>query len=187
MQKWGNTYLDVLSGLIGSVSPAPTATKTNIPLPSPTLTLVPPTPTNTSIPATVTSQNTATPQPVSERTYDDKNSAFVFSSGWQTVNTSNAYNGSYRETTQNGASVTFPFMGQSFSILYKGGVTFSKFDVYVDGTLIATLDQKLSAAAYQKRWDYPGQLTAGSHTLNLVFKVTRSTIYRGSLDAVIVR
>jgi len=187
MQKWGNSSLNTLSELIGSVSPAATAAPTNTALPSPMPTLMPPTLTSTVLPATPTLQSTATSQPLSERTYDDKNSAFVYSSGWQTISTSNAYGGSYRETTQNGASVTFPFTGQSFSIIYKGGVTFSKFDVYVDGSLVATLDQKLSAAVYQKRWDYPGQLASGSHTLKLVFKVTSSTVYRGSLDAVIVR
>ncbi|HLO17537.1 MAG TPA: hypothetical protein VK206_22080, partial [Anaerolineales bacterium] len=109
------------------------------------------------------------------------------SSGWQSVSTTNAYGGSYKETTQNGTTVTFPFTGQSFSLIYKGGVTFSKFDVYMDGALVGTLDQKLSTTTYQKRWDYPAQLTYGSHTLKLVFKVTSSTIYRGSLDAVIVR
>ena len=177
MQKWGNTLLSVLSGLIGSVAPVPTSTPT----------LIPPTPTNTLIPATPTLISTATPLPLPAQTYDDKNSAFAYSSGWSTITTSNAYNGSYRETTQNGTSVTFPFTGQSFSIIYKGGVTFSKFDVFVDGVLVGTLDQKLSATTYQKRWDYPATLAFGSHTLKLVFKVTSSTIYRGSLDAVIVR
>ena len=53
--------------------------------------------------------------------------------------------------------------------------------------LVGTLDQKLGAATYQVRWDFPGQLAAGNHTLKLVFKVTSATINRGSLDAVIVR
>ena len=83
--------------------------------------------------------------------------------------------------------MSFPFTGQSFSLIYKGGITFSKFDVYVDETLVGTLDQKMGAATYQVRWDFPGQLPSGNHTLKLVFKVTSSTINRGSLDAVIVR
>ena len=155
----------------------PTATPTRTTVPSPTPTLI--VPTATRVPSTATS--------VSSKTYDSKLSAFVYSSGWQTVSASNAYGGSYRETTQNGATVTFPFTGQSFSILYKGGVSFSKFDIYLDGKLVATLDEKLSTATYQKRWDYPGQLVSGNHTLKMVFKVTSSTVYRGSLDAVIVR
>jgi hypothetical protein len=141
----------------------------------PTPTLVVPTAPNTPVPAT------------SAKTIDDKNSAFVYSAGWQTIATTKAYGGSYQETIQNGATITFPFTGQSFSLVYKGGLTFSKFDVYVDGALVGTLDQKLGTATYQVRWDYPGQFALGNHTLKLVFKVTSSTVNRGSLDAVIVR
>jgi hypothetical protein len=189
LQKWGSTYVNVLASLIGgsAQSTSPTATPTRISLPSPTPTLV--IPTNTpSLPAP-TLAATIVPTSVSgmAKTYDDKNSALVYSSGWQTVATTKASNGSYRETTQNGATVTFPFSGQSFSLIYKGGVTFSKFDLYVDNVLVGTLDQKMAAATYQARWDYPGQFALGNHTLKLVFKVTSSTINRGSLDAVIVR
>lgn len=179
MQKWGSIYLNVLSSLIGVSAPPPAPTATKVTLP--TATMVVPTVANTSIPATPTAA------PVSTKTIDDKNAAFVYSSGWETVSTTKAYGGSYRETTQDGATITFPFMGQSFSLIYKGGITFSKFDIYVDGALVGTLDQKLGAATYQVRWDYPGQLALGDHTLKLVFKVTSATINRGSLDAVIVR
>ena len=103
------------------------------------------------------------------------------------MSTSKAYKGSYRETTQNDATATLAFTGQSFSIIYKGGVTFSKLEVYVDGVLVGTLNEKLATTTYQSRWDYPGQLAYGNHTLNLVFKVTSATVNRGSLDAVIVR
>lgn len=174
MQKWGSTYLNVLSSLIGASTPPPSPTATNVT--PPTATLAAP----TTVPSTPVPSSPAT-------TIDDKNSALVFSSGWQNVSTSKAYGGSYRETTQNGATVTIPFSGQSFSLIYKGGITFSKFDVYVDGALVGTLDQKLAAATYQVRWDYPGQLALGSHTLKLVFKVTSATVNRGSLDAVIIR
>jgi hypothetical protein len=185
MQKWGNTYLNILASLIGSAPsvPVPTATATKVTLPSPTPTLIVPTVVNTPtpVPATPTvSTGTA-------KTFDDKNAAFVYSAGWTSISTSKAYGGSYRETTQNGATVTFPFTGQSFSVIYKGGITYSKLDVYVDGTLVSTISQKLGAATYQQRWDYPGQLPLAKHTLKLVFKVTSSTINRGSLDAVIVR
>lgn len=175
MQKWGSSSLNVLASLIGSApAPAPTATKVTLPSFTPTLV-------NTPIAATPTSV------PTSAKTIDDKDGAFVYSSGWQIASTIKAYNGSYRETTQNGATVTFPFTGQSFSLIYKGGITFSKFDIYVDEALVGTLDQKLGAATYQVRWDYPGQLALGNHTLKLTFKVSSSTINRGSLDAVIVR
>jgi hypothetical protein len=190
MQKWGNTYVNVLSSLIGvsTPPPAPTATRVTPPtatatvaVPSPTAVLPSPTMVNTVIPATPTAA------PNSGTTIDDGHAAFVYSSGWQTVPTSRAYNSSYRETTQDGATISFPFTGQSFSLIYKGGITFSKFDIYVDEVLVGTLDQKLAAATYQVRWDYPGQLALGDHMLKLVFKVTSATVNRGSLDAVIVR
>jgi hypothetical protein len=146
------------------------------------------TPTAAVLPTkTAAAQQTAVPNSSTEKVYDDKNPLFVYSTGWQNVSTSLAYQGSYKETTRNGVTVKFPFTGQSFSILYKGGPYFNAIDVYVDGTLVGTINQKLSTAAFQQRWDYPGQLTLGKHTLKLVFKAASSGMSRGSVDAVIVR
>lgn len=154
MQKWGSTYLNVLSSLINSAPP---------PISPPSA-------------------------PAGLGTYDDTDAAFGYSSSaWRDHFTDQAFGGSYKETTKSGSFVTLPFYGQSFSILYKGGVTFGKINVYVDEVLVGTLNQKLSTATYQKRWDYPGQLTAGNHTLKLVFEPVSATVNRGSLDAVIIR
>jgi hypothetical protein len=162
------------------ITPLPTFTATpgvvspTAELPSPTITSVVP---------------SATPvvAPSSETIYDNKNSSFAYSSGWTTVSTSKAYKGSYRETTKNDATATLTFTGQSFSIIYKGGVAFSKLDVYVDEVLVGTLNQNLTTTTYQSRWDYPSQLTYSNHILKLVFKVASATVNRGSLDAVIIR
>ena len=180
MQKWGNSSLNVLLALIQSATPiSPTATSTQV---------IPPSPTPTLIVPTVSGVNTPVPPtPAPVITLDDKSSSFVYSSGWITVSTSKAYKGSYKETTRNDATATMTFTGQSFSIIYKGGVTFSELDVYVDEVLVGTLNEKLATTTYQSRWDYSGQLAYGIHTLKLVFKVTSATINRGSLDAVIVR
>jgi len=125
--------------------------------------------------------------PTSEVSYDDQNLNFIYSSGWQGIVSTEAFDGSYNLTTEDGASVTLPFIGQSFSIIYKAGQVFSKFDVYIDGKLVNTLNEKSAKAVNQKRWDYPSQLILGAHTLKLVFKVTDSTVNRGSLDAVVIR
>lgn len=119
--------------------------------------------------------------------YDNTDDAFTYSPAWNTVLTQMAYGGSHLEATQNGASITLPFTGESFGLLYKTGRAFSKLDVYVDDVLVATLNQGTSRIIHQKRWDYPGQLTYGNHTLKLVLRVTNSTLRRGSLDAVIIR
>ncbi|HET9912472.1 MAG TPA: endo-1,3-alpha-glucanase family glycosylhydrolase [Anaerolineales bacterium] len=126
-------------------------------------------------------------QPVTG-TFDDKNGAFDYSSSaWQDQSTDKAYGGSYKETTRSGSFVILAFSGQSFSIIYKGGVTYGKMKVYVDDVLVHTLDQKLSTTTYQKRWDYSDQLSSGNHTLRLVFDPVSATINKGSLDAVIIR
>jgi hypothetical protein len=200
---------------MGVVSPVPTLVVTSVPTTAPTLlptsTPVAPVATQTPILATVTAEPvtvtataltlpaatatvvlpTATqPAPVSpaaEITYDDTNSSFVYSSGWQDVVGKAAYNGSYKQTTQGGSSVTFDFTGQSFSIIYKGGPSYRTFEVYVDGALVDTLNENLAVSTYQPRWDYPGQLPAGNHTLKLVFASTTASNNNGSLDSVIVR
>ena len=165
----------------------PTATTMQL-----TATVIPPTtvpiqPTVTTLATnTAAIAPTATASSTTETIYDDKNPVFVYSTGWSSVTDAKAYAGSYKKTSRNDATVTFPLSGQSFSIIYKGGYSFSKFEVYLDGVLVGILDQKMSVTRYQQRWDYPGTLTPGRHTLKLVFKLSGST-GNGSLDAVIVR
>jgi hypothetical protein len=189
LQKWGNTYVNVVAQLISGGTTSPTATPTRTQAPTATPIAITPTATPiVVIPTATVIAPTPTPVSTTSTTYDDKNSAFVYSSTvWQNISASSAYSGSYKESTREGSYITFPFTGQSFSLIYKGGITYSKLDIYIDGVRVATLDEKLSAAAYQKRWDYPSQLVLGQHTLKLICRVTSSTVNRCSLDAVIVR
>jgi hypothetical protein len=84
--------------------------------------------------------------------------------------------------------VTFTFIGQSFSVIYKGGASYQKMDVYVDDVLVGTIDEKASTTTYQQHWDFPGQLTQGQHTLKLVLiKTSTSSKAIGTIDAVVVR
>jgi hypothetical protein len=177
------------------VASGPTATPVSttqaVKSPTPLIPTVTPTtilPTKTPLQPTATFIPSTTPigNPGSETIYDDKNAAFVYTLGWQKIVTKKAYGRSYKLTTRNGASVTFPFTGKSFSILYKSGRDFGKMEIYVDGNLVGILDQK-AASLHRQRWDYPNQLAQGNHTLKLVFKPTSATLNRGSLDAVIVR
>ena len=164
---------------------SPTA---SAPITTPTTTLVPalPTLTSTSIPLTATLVVT---NPASlGKVYDDKDNGLIYSAGWRDVTKRQAYGGSYKLTTQNGASVTFAFTGQSFSVIYKGGSASRKMDVYVDNVLAGTIDERASLSTFQLRWDYSGQLSPGNHTLKLVFVTTNTSGgTNGSIDAVIVR
>ena len=158
----------------------PTPTATSLP---PTATLPPPTATFTSTPIQPSSTATEPPQEV---TYDNKDSAFVYSENWTDVVTAAAIGGSFAQTTIAGSFVTFPFTGQSFSLIYHGGPAYQKLDVFVDDVLVGTLDQRLDVDTYPVRWDSPSQLPPGQHTLKLVF-VAAEAGATGSLDAVIVR
>ncbi len=155
---------------------SPTSTPTAAP------TQIPPTSTPASIPETPTAQPTV--QVLAQVTYDDLNSAFVYSSGWNDVSNSKAYDGSYKQTSTRNASVTLQFTGQSVGILYTGGSGFSRMDVYLDGVLVGSINEKSSKLVYQKRWSYSSQ-SAGAHILKLVFMGSHST--KGTLDAVIIQ
>jgi hypothetical protein len=165
---------------------------------SPSVTATPAEPTASPSPLPPTAAFTSTPvqdsltatvqpaQPSQETTYDNKDGPFVYSEGWVEEPSPYAIDGSYARTSTNGASVTFQFTGQSFSVIYKGGPSYRKMDLYIDGLLSATLDERHDVSTYKARWDYPGQLSPGPHTLKLVF-VTTSSSTNGSVDAVIIR
>lgn len=185
-----------------TVSPVPTLVQPTNTLQN-TASPVPPTSTSASVtpmlsapisspassPAPVQSSPTVTAQPVQpsqETRYDNRHSAFVYSAGWLEEVSSYAIDGSFARTTTNGSSVTFQFTGQSFSVIYKGGPSYRTIDVYVDDVLAGTIDERHSTSTYKARWEYPGQLSPGQHTLKLVF-LTSSSNANGSVDAVIVR
>ena len=166
-------------------SPTPT-----VDVPSATPTTLPSTPTftSTAIPLspTVTLEPTQQVQTSQETQYDNKHGAFVYSAGWIEEISTYAIGGSYARTSTNGSSVTFQFTGQSFSLIYKGGPSYRKMDLYLDDVLVTTIDERFDVSTYKAHWDYPGQFPLGQHTLKLVF-VTTSSSTNGSVDAVIVR
>jgi hypothetical protein len=168
-------------------TPSPTLTSTTVPTKVPTFTA---TSTVTRIP-TFTATFTATQAPTITSTpplavtiYDDKNSAFVYSSKWSDYSDSLAYQGSYKLTKNNGSSVTLNFTGQSFTVIYKSDPLFGKMDVYVDGNKVGTLNEYAANATYQAKWKYGGTLPIGTHKLQLVFVGSANS--RGNLDAVSV-
>ncbi len=164
-----------------TISTAPAATPTSTRVPTLAVTNTP-----TQVPTiAVTSTATRLPAPTATSAptiYNDQNAAFVYSAGWTNTVDSLAYRGQYMLTKVIGSYVTFNFTGQSFTIIYKAGPLLGKMEIYVDGRLITTLDQKVSSPTYQKRWRYSGTLATGSHTLKLI--LVGPTDARGSLDAV---
>jgi hypothetical protein len=177
-----------------SVNSSVSATATQLPTLAPTNTAVPTfatstqvptlTPTPTSIPTLAATQTATAAATLAPVTYNDQNSAFAYSSNWITVTDSRAYGGEFKQTKVTGSSVAFTFAGQSFTIIYKAGSLYGKMDVYVDGNLITTLNEYSSSTVNQKKWQYGGTLTAGTHSLKLVF--VGPTSRRISLDGISV-
>jgi hypothetical protein len=83
-----------------------------------------------------------------------------------------------------GSSVTFTFTGTKFSIIYKTGPVFGKMDVYVDGTLVGTINQYTGSALFQQKWSYSGTLVTGTHKVKMVFASPSGG--KNSVDAVSV-
>lgn len=186
------TPTSVMPTVIVTTTPAPalpTATETAS---MPTV-VVTASPTAAASPKPVEPASTPTiippaPQSVSEVIYDEKDSAFVYSGSWKTVVQTQAYKGSFKLTTERDSFVTLPFTGQSFSILYSGGSAYKKMNVYVDGVLVAAINERTTKSSFQRRWNYAGQLAPGAHTLKLVFVApAKLNNVSGSIDAVIVR
>ena len=181
------------------ITVAPTNTPTTLPptaasTAQATVTSIPPTgtsisPTETSILPTATvvlPEATAAPVQVSSETvYNDNNTALIYSSGWADVYKSKALQGSYKVTRQVGSSATLKFSGQSVSIIYATGKGFGSMAVYIDNQQVAVINQKTSQYKFQKKWSYPGTLSAGMHELKLVSTGPQNAPV--TLDAIIVR
>jgi hypothetical protein len=118
---------------------------------------------------TATISTSPAPAPTA-KTYNDNDSAFVYSKGWSNVRNEAAYKDQFRKTEVVGSSVKFTFTGKKFTILYKTGPLFGQMDIYVDGKLVHTLNQNTEKEKFLRKWSYPGTLKNGQHTLKLVFK-----------------
>jgi hypothetical protein len=169
-----NTHVTTFN-LTSLPSPTPslsaTSTKTAIPsrTPTPTRTLVPAkTSTPTLIPAsTNTPVATVTPPAVilTEGFYDDTDSALTYTPLWTSYNNAAAYGGSLRFANAVGKITAFSFSGRGFSVIYSTNTNQSQLGVYVDGTLVATINQ-YGAPALPKVWT-SSTLADGVHTVTL--------------------
>jgi hypothetical protein len=163
-----------------STAPAATPTVTK----APTLAVTPTvTKAATLVPTATKVPSTATPA-TTTKIYNDRDAAFVYSSGWTQVNDSRAINGEFMMTDVVGSSVTFTFTGTKFSIIYKTGPVFGKMDVYVDGILVGTINQYTGSALFQQKWSYSGTLATGTHMVKMVFASPAGG--KNSVDAVSV-
>jgi parallel beta-helix repeat protein len=167
------------------------ATQTPIASFTPTSAPASPTATASSTPTAAATEivPTATSGPINqagaEVIFDDTHGAFVYSASWIHEINPQAYGGSFKRSTTKLSSVELNFTGESFSIIYTSGPEFQNMLIYVDGVKVGMINQNTPQLQFQQRWDYPGQLSPGVHTLKMVTRNKNNAF--GSLDMVIVR
>jgi hypothetical protein len=126
------------------------------------------------------------PGGTTQKVYQDRSPAITYSPGWQTVSSSSASGGTYHEVSPNGAFARLAFSGTDFTIVYKGGPSFQRLKVIVDGVKVAVINQNRADSTYNMRWSYPGTLSSGRHVIKLVYLSSKAA-GKGSVDAIIVR
>jgi hypothetical protein len=84
-----------------------------------------------------------------------------------------------------GDAIQFSFTGQQIQLSYMGSPESGLVDVYVDGTKVASIDQHSDVWEWQQVWTSE-QLTAGEHSLRLVYASAPTTWSFVSLDAITV-
>jgi beta-galactosidase GanA len=123
-------------------------------------------------------------------TYDDTSSALDYSGTWTHAGPSAGYtSGDYDQTeswsTQAGASMTLDFTGTAAAWIGPKNTNGGIADVYLDGTLAATVDTYSPAGKlFQQVLFSKTGLSAGSHTLEIVVTGTQNPA--SSADTVVV-
>lgn len=162
-----------------AIEVTPTETSTSTPsIPEPTLSV--PTEMVPTLPVeTPTSVPTST-------IYNDNDPAFGYAGSWEDVANEQSVNGSFKRAMEVGSSITLPFNGQTFTVIYKSGPLFGNMDVYVDGQIVGTIAQRTDEQQFQNEWRFEGTLAEGTHELRLVFVGPDEAETRVSLDAVTI-
>jgi hypothetical protein len=97
---------------------------------------------------------------------EQSSSGITWSGTWSTVSSTSYSGGSARTATAAGASASYTFSGRAFAVVVRRDPSYGQLRVYLDGTLVSTVDTG-SVAAY--RYVITGKtFTAGTHTLKLV-------------------
>ncbi len=117
-----------------------------------------------------------------EGTYEDTSPLISYSGSWNPYSHASASGGSSRYSSQIGSTAQFNFEGNQISLVYTGLTNRGLMNVFIDGSLIATINQKTTALAWKQQWDSPLLGDTGPHTLQLVHSSGTVT----DIDAIIV-
>lgn len=121
-------------------------------------------------------------------TVDDSSAQVTYSSGWSVYTDSGDLNGSHHETTSSGKYAQFTFTGASIKWISQTDTNYGTASVYIDGTLVSTVDLYSASDLYQQTVYSNSSLASGSHTIKIVCnhtKNSKSSSYYVTVDAFI--
>jgi alpha-tubulin suppressor-like RCC1 family protein len=102
------------------------------------------------------------------RLTDETSAGITYTGTWSTSTSTGYSGGTARAASAAGASATYTFTGSSIALVTTTGPTRGAAKIYVDGTLITTLDTYSATAAAQVQTWARSWTTAGTHTLKVV-------------------
>jgi hypothetical protein len=115
--------------------------------------------------------------------YQQTDSRITYAGTWATFSTSKASGGSYRRSSQNGASATVKFSGTYLAWVATAGTTLGKAFVSLDGGPAVSVNLARSAVAYQQKVWNTGVVASGQHTVKIWRDPSSATGKYFSVDA----
>ncbi len=106
------------------------------------------------------------PQILEEGIHNDDDMEITYSAGWSTALNASFYSGDNHYSTSTGNYANFKFAGGTFKIRYTGASNRGSMNVYVDNTLVDTINQYSSSTDYQTVWTST-EFPAGEHAVRL--------------------
>jgi hypothetical protein len=104
---------------------------------------------------------------------DDRSGSLVYTAPTQQVDDAGAYLGTTTVLTGAGADVTLAFTGRKYSMLMQERPNGGKAKVFLDGTLVKTVDT-YTASVTQKKFLWTATVPAGTHTLRIAWTGTKN-------------
>ena len=100
--------------------------------------------------------------------YEENNSAFIYSGTWDTITNSSYSGGAIKLSTAKNNSIEFTFNGTGFNWYTHKGIYRGIASVYIDGTLAGTIDTYSATNQYNSLVFSKDGLTKGQHTVKIV-------------------
>jgi peptidoglycan/xylan/chitin deacetylase (PgdA/CDA1 family) len=127
----------------------------------------------------------ATGSPVSLAARQEGHAAVAFSGTWRNASLSTAMGGALRHTSSSTARASMSFTGSSIGWVSPRGPKRGVVDVYVDGSLAATVDLYAASGSPRRLVFVRSWTTSGSHTIELRPRGTAGRP-RADLDAFVI-